>query len=552
MTPTAKAPAELISRLQSQLATKSLRQLERQLGVPHQTLSNALAGKAVRKDSLVRMAKVMPKTRSSKEFDRALSVNLHSPTQRQGTTGWDLARIHDARSQQALGKFALPVQLADAMLTDDAIYTAFHNRVAPQAAIQATLEAAPVARGESVQRKAAAAITTPRAVLQGIQGTMANHGVAIGYVRQESNRSGTLVRMTLEEWPLEFVQWDQSEEVLWTQTKESSRVNITHGDGTWIRFQKFALNPWKRAACLLPASLIWAAHANAISDWAGGTKAHGLAQILGRLPEGFSVRDADGNLTADALAFLQLIQALASGETGAGIAPPGSEIEFLANGSTAWQIFETLESNRGKAAARVYQGTDAALGSVGGAPGVDIAQLFGVATTILQGDFTAIESALKTGLYDPWTAINEGTSQYAPSLKYQLPDPDLNAKRDENAKAIERVTTAIEALKKQKLEVTQPVVDALCRALGVSNVPLRLASQDTQTSTLVLAPTSLDVVVRGGDALMSQGLKPFGDARDQMTLYELKAAADAKLAASNAHSEAQAKMNTPTTPIAPA
>jgi hypothetical protein len=265
--------------------------------------------------------------------------------------------------------------------------------------------------------------------------------------------------------------------------------------------------------------------------------------MVGRLPEGFAVTDEEGAFTKEAQAFLSLMQALANGEAGAAIAPPGSTTDFVSNGSTAWQIFSELIQNREKAAARIYQGTDAALGSVGGAPGVDISQLFGVATTILQGDFNAIETGLRTGLYEPWTAINEGTSRYAPRLEYQMPDPDKDSKRAELARGEERLMSAIKERRAQKLAVEQDDVDMLASLYGVSPAPL-LASVDKQTSTIVLAPTDIAKVVRVREARASQGLPPFGDKRDDMTITQLdtwlQQQADIATNAAQAQAQAQA------------
>lgn len=522
MRTTAKASNELIQRLHATITRESARQVAKRAGVHHGTIANALQGKPIHADALERLSKIIPKTRSAGEFKASRGLDWKPPIQKDASLSWPLEKIRAARDAQMRGEFDQPARLAEAMRTDDAIYVAYQNRIAPQAAIAAKLVACEGARGEAVRRKAAASVTVERSVLAGIQGTMANHGLAIGYARHDVNSTGTIVSMRLEEWPLEAVRWNPSREVLETSTREMSRVDIVHGDSHWLVFAKFKIKPWTQAACLLPASMVWASHANGVADWAGGSKAHGLSQIMGALPDDFALEDEDGALTKDAQAFLDLMTALANGDTRAALAPPGFDAKFLANSSTAWQIFAELIQNREKAAARIYQGTDAALGSVGGAPGVDIAALFGVATTILQGDFGAIETALKTGLYDPWTAINEGDSRYAPRLEYQMPDPDADAKHAQSAAGRTRLATAIKEMRDQKFEITQADVDLLAKELGVHPAP-RLASIDKQTATIQLAPTDVAKVVRVREARASQGLPPFGDERDDMTITQLDA-----------------------------
>jgi len=419
-----------------------------------------------------------------------------------------------------MGYFDLPVQLAKSMRADDAIFTARSNRLAPQVAIEAKLTPAEGARGERAAARAANMVFVPRDVIGDIHGTLVDHGIAIGYNDREVNADGTSIAFRHREWPLECVRWDASREVMYTRTKDASRVDIHHGDGRWTVYRKFAWQPWTKDACVLAGALIWAAHAEGLADWNGATRAHGLAKILGMLREGTAINNADGTLTPTAQTFLQLVVALANGDTPAGIAPPGSTVQFLANGSTAWQIFDTLTTNRERAAARVYQGTDATLGAQGGAPGVDISMLFGVATTRLQGDFAAIEMGLRTGVYEPWCAINDGDSRYAPWLRYQLPDPDESAKLAQRADNYRRFFDTLTAMRANKLTVDQDVVNRIAREFKVPRPSL--ASADTVTSTLVLAPTSYDVVVRGREARASAGLPPFGDARDDMTLDQLK------------------------------
>jgi hypothetical protein len=484
--------------------------------------------------------------RAASEFVTARANAVAPPRAKQGHFCWDLESIRAARDAQMLGKFELPVRLAESSRTDDAIFTAYHNRIAPLSCIETKLVHAEGARGASAAAKAARSVFVTRDVLAGIDGTLANHGIAIGYNEHETDEAGTTVDFRLTEWPLEFVEWDASRECLWTRTRDASRVDIVHGDSRWTVFRKFRTKPWLQEACILPAAMVWGAHGNGISDWAGASRAHGLAQIMGELPEGVALFDASGVPTPEAQAFLTMMQRLVSGDAGAGIKPAGSKTEFLANGSTAWQVFSELIVNREKAAARIYLGTDAILGSVGGAPGVDIATLFGVATTKVQGDLEAIESALRTGVYEPWAAINEGSSRYAPHLKYQLPDPDLDAKRAERASCRTRLVAAIKEMREAKLEVSQATVNALAIEFGVTPIPV-LASADKVSSTLVLAPASLDVVVKGSEARASQGLPPFGDERDNQTLDKLKAtvAAVADVAVADATAAPTAPTVTP-------
>lgn len=482
------------------------------------------------------------KIRDAREFNGAAAVA--APRRTRPADGWTLEAIREARDAQLRGDFKRPVRLAEAIRTDDALFVAYHNRLAPHNAISAKLTPqGDGTRGAATCRKAEASIHSSRSVIEGIIGTMANHGVAIGYIEHEPSDDGTRVDFRLTEWPLEHVKWNDSRECLETRTRDGQIVDIVHGDSRWVVFRKFQNLPWTQEACLLPASFVWAAHANGLKDWAQVSTSHGQAKIIGALPEGVSLQsDAAGTLTPQAEGLLNMLQDLVSGEAGAGIHEANAKVNFLANGSTAWQVFHELIQNREKAAARIYTGTDATMGSQGGAPGVDIAALFGVATTKVQGDFGAIESAWYTGVSQPWAAMNEGDSRYAPRLVYQMPDTDSKAKRLEEKEKLDLLFDAIERYKGGGMLVTQEVVNMLAALFGVANVP-QLASANTKAVPIALAPTDVAKIVRVGPALRSLGLETFGDERDGMTITELDEANKAKAEAAKAQATAQADAN---------
>lgn len=411
-------------------------------------------------------SQIMALTRTRKAEDYLPSKSVKRARDVAPWFGWSLSAIKSAREDQLRGHFRAPVRLAEAMRTDDALFVARTNRIAPQSALTALLVGVDTARGEAVRRKASELITIPRNVLAGINGTLADHGIAIGYNEHTVIDGGTAVEFTFSEWPLEFVRWDSLLECLVTQTHEGVEVPILHGDGTWTVFSKHAEKPWRGDACILPGALIWAAHAHGLKDWAQSSRAHGMASIIGELPEGFDI-GADGQLTPQADAFLRMLQDIVSGDAGAGIMPHGAKADFVASGSNAWQVFSELLVNREKAAARVYLGTDGVLGSTGGAPGVDISALFGVATTRIQGDLEAIERGLRSGVYEPWTAINYGDTKLSPGLKYQLPDPDAEAKQKNFGERMTGFATAIEQLRERGFIVDQSVVDSLAAKFGV-------------------------------------------------------------------------------------
>jgi hypothetical protein len=455
------------------------------------------------------------------------------PQRRQGPYSWSLQRIREVRDQQMRGCFDMPVRLAEAFRTDDALFTAYQARVATQSAIALSWNAAQTPGGPAALERARHAIKVPQHVRQSILGTMANHGLAIGYIEQSvaDTASGPTVSFTLTEWPLEFVRYIVADGTLETRVKDGGLpVKITHGDGRWIVFAKFGVLPWTQDACLLPAALLWAAHAEGLADWAGASAAHGQPRVIGELPEGMPLGDGQGGLSPDAAKFLDLITDLINGDAAAGIRPYGAKTDWIANTSTAWQVFTELVHNREGAAAKIYLGTDAILGARGGAPGVDVAALFGIATTRIQGDLEALERGFCEGLLLPWSALHGIVPDDAPRLVYELPDVDKDKRSEQEAAALTRLAEAVDAMKRAGLEVTQDVLDALVRVLGVS-VPCVAAAAETKVVPLQLAPTDIARVVTVNEARASQGLPPLADERGTMMISDLERKADAEAAA---------------------
>lgn len=534
-------PAAALDALRAAAATTSARKLHRDLGLHPKTVAALLAGGRASPDTLVKLSRIAPRVREKDEFANATKEARRAPRLSQAVDGWSIESIRAARNAQMRGDFGPAVRLAKAMGADDAIFTSRANRIAPQSCISALLQPVESARGKALCARAAAQVFAPRSVLTSITATMVEHGIAIGYIEHEPEARGVYVSMRLTEWPLEHVKWDASREVLTTATRDGDRVDIQHGDSRWVVFRTYATEPWAHAACLLPGALLWAAHTPALADWASSIRAHGLAKLMGELPEGVSLVDHIGQQTPEAAAFLNLLNDMVQGNSCVGIRPAGSKTDIMMNGSTAYQVFDTFANNREKAAARIWQGTDAALGSMGGGPGVDIAALFGVATTKVQGDFMALEEGLNTGLYQPWAAINDGSSRYAPSIRYQMPDPDEDAKRAQYASNVERLGKSLAVMRDQKLTVDQDVVNRLAAIFGITPAP-RLAAMSTDTSSLVLAPTDIAKVVKVVEARAANALPAFGDERDQLTLSEL----DARTAA-----KANAPTNGPAPAVAP-
>lgn len=463
-------------------------------------------------------------------------VAVSPPTRQRGYDTWSLENIRAARDSQLRGEFYRAVRMAEAFRTDDAMFTAYQARVATQSAIRLLWRPVDSDAGRAAASRAERTVRTPQHVRESILGTLANHGVAIGYVQHETvaDPAGVSVRMTLTEWPLEHVRYNPETRALETRTDEHNTVTITHGDGRWIIFRKFGYAPWTQDACVLPGALLWAAHGGAVTDWASASYSHGQPKVIGTTREGMPLNkdDGSGDLSPEAQAILNVLSSLVNGDAGAGVLPHGASAQLLYNGSTAWQVFDALVLNREKAAMRIYLGTDAALGSQGGAPGIDVAALFNVASTRIQGDLEALERGFREGMIEPWALMHGVSADEIPTLTYAMPDADGERRSSQEASAVERLGTMVETMKKAGLEISQETIDALVNVLGVT-VPCTLAAVETRVIPIELAPTDVARVVKVREARAAQGLPELGDERDELFISELEAKQAQEQAAAN-------------------
>jgi hypothetical protein len=428
--------------------------------------------------------------RDRAEFDPArLQAQVNPPKTNVGAVAWSLADIFSARDQQMLGRFYRAARLAESMRTDDALAVAFENRLAPQRCLPVSIKPAKGARAASIANEAEAlfgqkGVGLRPETLTCIHGCLVNHGVAIGRNVMTPREDGTRVDVEMHVWPIEFVRWDSYKQCFVTQTEDGPEEDIIHGDGRWVVFADHELEPWKYGA-LLPAALVWARHAFAIRDWSKASVAHGNAKVVGELPEGVALQDAEGALTSEASAFLELLKAMSSADAPVGIRPAGSKTDYVTNNSTAWQVWSELVTNAEKAAARIYLGTDGTLGTQGGAPGVDIQALFGVAVTKIQGDLACIERSILTGVIEPWCAVNFGDSSLAPERLYEIPDADEDARRDSFARRNQAFFADLKAAREAGFQPTPDYVEALAKQHGVPAPPAAPAAP-------ALAPAAQD------------------------------------------------------------
>lgn len=419
-------------------------------------------------------SKAARKIRSSAEFALAqLTASLAPMRQPTGAYSWTLDEIRAARDAQMAGDMRSPARLADALRTDDELFAAYINRLAPARGLPVRLEAANDGARALAIRGEADALFGPRGigvtqdVIADLNGDLANHGFAIGYNEWIPRDDGSRVDVLHRCWPIGEVRWNAHERRLETHVDGGGALEpINHGDGRWVVYSGHSLHPWAKEAAILPAALVWASRAYANRAWSSGANTHGNAKVIGTMPEGMPLQDESGALTTEAAAFVALLRDVASLDAPVGIKPFGSELEYLIDNGQAWQIFNELVKAKDRAANRIYLGQDVAK-ATGGSQRLSVEQLFGVRNDVVEGDLRIIERATLTGIIEPWCAINFGDSILSPRRIYLVPDADEDARRDAVAKQHEAFNRAVAAYKANGFDVTQDYLTALAEDYGV-------------------------------------------------------------------------------------
>ena len=466
------------------------------------------------------------KVRQADEFDLVrLAAEFRPPKGNSGLYSWDLGAIRQAREHQMIGRFLLPARLAEATRTDYAIFASFLNRLAPQRGLPVKLTP-PVDSARALRMVAeGSALFGPRGVgihpdtLADIDGTLANHGVAFGLNVVTPRDDGSRVDFEHKSWPIEFVTWDPALRAFTTTIEGLPTECITHGDGRWVIYQQHEWEPWKHGA-ILPIAMLWADHAFGVRDRARAANAHGNAKIVGTMPEGLALQDSSGVLSPEGAAFMDLLRAVASAEVPVGIKPFGSTLDYIVNNSSAWQIFKEIVDSGDKAADRIYLGHDVSMSSAGGDA---VGYLFGVRNDIVEGSLRAIERGIRTGVIEPWAALNFGDSSLAPDRVYLMPDADEDARRKSLADRTKAFYDAIKSAKDNGFDVTPEYLHRVSDDFGV--VEPTLPSQSDRAPTVTLAPTDVAKVVLVNEARASAGLGPLmkGGAADPDGLLTVSA-----------------------------
>jgi hypothetical protein len=390
-----------------------------------------------------------------------------------GLEGWTIPRVLSARQDQSRGLFQQPARLLRSAKTDAAVFAALLNRIAPQMCLPMTIDA-----GSADGHAAREGGLKERAVLEAreqflgdesaispqlraeINETIAAHGVCVCQNVWLPRKDGKRVDVRLELFPIEFVRHFEigmdGGRGFYALTYEGKWVPIVHGDEQWVIFQAREMEPWS-AGALMPLSKKWADRAFAEDDRARNAQSHGDSKWIGMLPQGVKTESEHGK------ALLAQMQRLYEYQR-AMLKPYGSEVARVEAMSQNWQIFREIITQDNADVFKILTGQDARGDS---SQRLSLAQLFGVSQDVVGSDLQIMQRGLNTGTVRPWQQKNFGRVDLVKGVRWLMPDPEEDARRESISKRWAALLETVKAAREQSIRVDQAFVTSRAEELGL-------------------------------------------------------------------------------------
>jgi hypothetical protein len=363
------------------------------------------------------------------------------PTTVYTSNRWTLELVRLTRDAHPMGEFASSALLADAIVADADVFGALGQRLGPLVgAPREVIAGDGKGRGifgrakEEAERLVA---TDSAAMLPGTLESMFRHtafmGFSVAQIREWIPREdGSFVDPVVEPWPLGATWKDLQTGKLWAFTKNAGTVEIVHGDGRWIVFEPHGPDSFKMGA-IRPLALLWVDRQFAMRDRSNRSAADAAPTPTAIMPEGIQPRSDQGR---ELLTTLRMLQNPKAG----GAFPFGTTLGVFEGKLDVSQIFENIINSGARQVAKALVGQDATAdkGTVYTAPVFE-----GVRWDILTAETREAAAKLESGLLRPWSLINFGRVDVRPSLRWCLPDPRTDERRDAKGKAHEAFGRAI-------------------------------------------------------------------------------------------------------------
>ncbi len=444
--------------------------------------------------------------RKQEEFELVRMVRPATvPRRNNGLGGWDADSILAAREAQQRGDYRRPSQLVAALQTDPAIYSARKNRLAPTGGLGVAVEAgSDTVRGRAIRDEAEAlfgakGVGLSQPTVESLHGALADHGEAVGVLVWTPRADGSRVDVQILAWPMDHVRHEQHTGRMLALHEDGTQEEIVHGDGRWLVIRSSEIRPYEYGA-VVPLARIFEQRAYGSRDRGLAAGSIGTPKINGTLPEGVSIASPEGQ------AFYSGVENM-HGMLPYMVGPYGSKVEMLGGGSAQHQIFADILSSGASEASRVYLGSDEPGATEGGSNYIRSQRLFGVRNDVVESDLRALELGIDSGAILPWTAVNFGDSTLAPTRRWQMPDPDQDARLDSVGRRRQAFYADMKAARESGIMVDQAYVDDLAREYGIKaprltqSGPDASAAQPVEPQTAASDPAAADPPLKASSLL---------------------------------------------------
>jgi hypothetical protein len=425
--------------------------------------------------------------RQASEFDLVrLSRPPVTPRRTAGLGGWDADSILSAREAQQRGDYRRPAQLVAALQTDPAIYSARKNRLAPTGGLGVSVVAgSDTVRGRAIRDEAEAlfgvrGVGIAQTTIESLHGALADHGEAVGVLVWTPRPDGSRIDVQLVAWPMDYVRHELHSGRLLAFRDDGSTEEVVHGDGRWVVIRSAEIRPYEYGA-IVPLARVFEQRAYGSRDRGLAAGSIGTPKIAGTLPEGVPIGSPEGQ------AFYSAVENM-HGMLPYMVGPYGSKVEMLGGGSAQHQIFADILASGASEASRVYLGSDEPGATEGGSNYIRSQRLFGVRNDVVENDLRALELGILSGVILPWTAVNFGDSSLAPTRRWEMPDPDQDARLDSLGRRRQAFYADLQSAERAGVVVDQAFVDDLAREYGISAPRLKQSAPDSSAQAVAAAP----------------------------------------------------------------
>lgn len=436
------------------------------------------------------------RVRQASEFDLVRLARPAGTPRRQALLGgWDSDSILSAREAQQRGDYRRPAQLVAALQTDPVIYSARKNRLAPTGGLGvAVVAGSDTVRGRAIRDEAEAlfgvrGVGIAQTTIESLHGALADHGEAVGILVWTPRADGSRVDTQLIAWPMDCIRHELHTGKILALREDGSTEEVVHGDGRWCVIRAAEIRPYEYGA-IVPLARVFEQRAYGARDRGLAAGSIGTPKIAGQLPEGVAINSPEGQ------AFYAAVENM-HGNLPYMVGPHGSRVEVLGGGNVAHEIFADILASGASEASRVYLGSDEPGATEGGSNYIRSQRLFGVRNDVVESDLRALELGIASGVILPWTAVNFGDSSVAPVRRWEMPDPDQDARLDSLGRRRMAFYADLEAAKRARVVVDQAFVDDLAREYGIRAPRLMQSAPDAAAPSDGAEPTAPPAVESG-------------------------------------------------------